>query len=250
MSQPQSISQMLTLRKLTRGVADHLTQQLRSHLTTLAPLINPRNLFGLHLRSSTKQSVKGEAEAFEQLKGLYLPLAGSSPFNLRKDLESPLDIDNVQPEIVPVDYAYEIQDAGQSKTITVTSPLKWVLTFSGSGPKRLRELLAQQKNIVGNELQLCVLNYLVMHVTLLNRPGVIRLLDALRFRVTTGRMEEFGDLPIMYIECPIATVRPSDEVIIQSTEISGTPAFEEVVDVPEIAAIPDPLKVKLLELTS
>ena len=249
MSQPQSISQMLILRKLTRGVADHLTQQLRSHLATLAPLINPRNLFGLHLRSTTKQSVKGEAEAFEQLKGLYLPLAGSSPFNLRKDLESPLDIDNVQPEIAPVDYAYEIQDAGKNKTITVTSPLKWVLTFSGSGPKRLRELLAQQKTIVGTDLQLCVLNYLVMHVTLQSRPGVMKLLESLRFPVTTGKMEGFGDLPVTYIECPVTTVRPTNEVILQSTEISGTPAFEEVVDIPGIAAIRDPLKEKLLELT-
>lgn len=250
MNQPKSISQMLTLRKLTRAVADHLTQQLRSHLVTLAPLINPRNVFGVHLRSTTKQSVKGEAEAFEQLKGLYLPLAGSAPFNLRKDLESPLDITNILPEIVPVEYAYEIQEAGQNKTITITSPLKWVLTFSGSGPKRLRDLLAQQKTIVGSDLQQCVLNYLVMHVTLQSRPSVTRLLESLRFPVTTGKMEEFGDLPVTYIECPVTTVRPTNEVILQSTEISGTPAFEEVVSPDAIAAIKDPFKEQLLALSS
>jgi hypothetical protein len=250
MSQPKSISQMLTLRKLTRAVADHLSQQLRTHLATLAPLINPRNVFGVHMRSTTKQSVKGETEAFEQLKGLYLSLAGSTPFNLRKDLESPLDIINILPEIVPVDYACEIQDTGQNKTIKITSPLKWVLTFSGSGPKRLRELLAHQKTIVGSDLQQCVLNFLVMHVTLMSRPGVTRLLEALRFPVTTGRMEEFGDLPITYIECPVATVRPSDEVIIQSTEISGTPAFEEVVGPDAIARITDPFKEQLLALAA
>jgi hypothetical protein len=249
MSQPKSISQLLTLRKLTRAVADHLSQQLRSHLATLAPLINPRNVFGVHLRSTTKQAIKGENEAFEQLQGLYLPLAGSAPFNLRKDLESPLDITNILPEVVPVDYAYEIQDGGQNKTITITSPLKWVLTFSGSGPKRLRDLLAQQKTIVGSDLQQCVLNYLVMHVTLMNRPGVAKLLEALRFPVTTGKMEEFGDLPVTYIECPVTTLRPTNEVILQSTEISGTPAFEEVVDVPGIADMPDPLREKLLEFT-
>lgn len=250
MSQPQSISQMLTLRKLTRAVADHLTQQLRSHLATLAPLINPRNVFGVHLRSTTKQPVKGEAEAFEQLKRLYLPLAGSAPFNLRKDLESPLDIVNILPEIVPVDYAYEIQDGGQSKIITITSPLKWVLTFSGNSPKKLRDLLAQQKTIVGSELQQCVLNYLVMHVTLQSRSGVIKLLEALRFPVTTGKMEEFGDLPITYIECPVSTIRPTNEVILQSTEISGTPAFEEVVSPDDIARIQDPFKELLVALSA
>jgi len=241
---------MLALRKLTRAVADHLTQQLRSHLATLAPLINPRNVFGLHLRSTTKQSVKGEAEAFEQLKRLYLPLAGSAPFNLRKDLESPLDIVNILPEIVPVEYAYEIQDAGQNKTITITSPLKWVLTFSGNGPKRLKELLAQQKSIVGSDLQQCVLNYLVMHVTLQSRPGVTKLLEALRFPITAGKMEEFGDLPVTYIECPVTTGRPSNEVIIQSTEISGTPAFEEVVSPDVVTGIRDPFKEQLLALAA
>jgi hypothetical protein len=250
MSQPQSISQMLTLRKLTRAVADHLTQQLRSHLATVAPLINPRNVFGVHLRSTARQSVKGEDDAFAQLKKLYVPLAGSAPFNLRKDLESPLDIVSILPEIVPVDYAFDIQDAGQNKTITITSPLKWVLTFSGNSPKRLRDLLAQQKTIVGSDLQQCVLSYLMMHVTLQNRPGVTRLLEALRFPVTTGTMEGFGDLPITYIECPVTTILPTNEVILESTEISGSPAFEEVVSPDAIAGIKDPFKEQLLALSA
>jgi hypothetical protein len=250
MSQSQSISQMLALRKVTRSVADHLSQQLRSHLATLAPLVNPRNVFGLHLRSSTKQSAKGENEAFEQLKGLYVPLAGSTSFNLRKDLESPLDTVSIQPEIAPLDYTYEVHDAGQAKIIAMTSPLKWVLFFAGNSPKRLRELLAQQKTIVGSELQQCVLSYLIMHVTLLQRPGVTQILEALRFRVTTEHWEEFGNLPLTCIESPVSTIRPTDEVIIQSTEISGSPAFEEVVSPEEIAAMTDPFKERLVALAA
>ena len=245
-----NIAQVLSLRKVTRTVADHLSEQLRSHLAILSPLINPRNVFGQHLRSTNKQPVKGETEAFEQLKKLYLGLAGSAPFNLRKDLESPLDMVSVAPEITPVDYAYDVPDGGQNKRITITTPLKWVLTFSGSSPKRLRELLAHQKTIVGSELQQCVLNYLVMHVTLANRPGITSLLESLRFRVTTGRAEEFGDLPMTYIECPVATIRPSNEVIIQSTEISGTPAFEEVVSAEAIPGITDPFKEQLMALAA
>ena len=244
------IAQMLKLRKLTRAVSDLLSEQLRSHLATLAPLINPRNVFGQHLRSTTKQSVKGESEAFEQLKRLYLPLAGSAPFNLRKELESPLDIAGITPEISPVDYAYEIQEGGKIKAITITSPLKWVLTFAGNSPKRLRELLANQKTIVGSELQQCVLNHLMMHVTMGNRPGINSLLEALRFRVTTGRAAEFGDLPITYIEGPVATVRPPNDVIIQNTEISGTPAFEEILTPDAVSSMTDPFKGRLLELVS
>ena len=97
-----------------------------------------------------------------------------------------------------------------------------------------------------------VANYIPegMHVTLQSRPGIARLFESLRFPVTTGKWAESGDLPVTYIECPVSTVLPTNEVILQSTEISGTPAFEEVVSPDAIAAINDPFKEQLLALSA
>jgi hypothetical protein len=136
----------------------------------------------------------------------------------------------------------------ESRDIVITPPLKWVLSYAGFGPRRLKELIAQQKTAVGNELQLCVLHYLVMHVTLACRPDVVRIFEALRCPITTDYVAEFGKLPITYVQCAVPTLRPADEIMIQSAEISGTPAFEEVVSVEGILNLQDPLKQRLMKL--
>jgi len=135
------ISRLLVLRKLTRAVAESLGGELRGHLATLAPLLHPRNVFGEYVRGAAKQTVKGDHEAYEQLRGLYAGLARTAPFNLRSDLEAPVDIASVQPELTPAEYSHEAKGQ-EAKTIRITSPLKWTLSFTGFSPKRLRELLA------------------------------------------------------------------------------------------------------------
>ena len=94
----------------------------------------------------------------------------------------------------------------------------------------------------------CVLQILVLHVTLAKRPGITRLLEALRFPVSTHRIEEFGDLPVTCVSGPISTLRPTDDVIIQSTELSGADVFEEVVQLEDLAHLRDPLHDRLVQI--
>jgi hypothetical protein len=248
MNEPGDISRLLVLRKITRAVADLLVQELKSHLATLAPLLQPRQVFGQHLRGSEKQPVKGDAEAFEELRSLYQTLAARGTWSLPKQLESPVDILASPLELAPAEYPYQVPAGQQTKTVQVTSPLKWVLAFSGFGPKRLQELASGPGRATGNELQQCVLQLLVLHVTLSHRPGIVRLLEALRFPVTTGALAEADDLPIRYVAGPISTLRLPDDVIVQSTELSGRDVFEEVVNVDALAQLRDPLRDRLVEL--
>jgi hypothetical protein len=46
----------------------------------------------------------------------------------------------------------------------------------------------------------------------------------------------------------ISTMRPSDDMVVESAELTGMDAFEEVVSVAEIARLPDPFKERLLDL--
>lgn len=247
MSQPFETSKMLLLRKVTRAISERLETQLISHLGTLSPLVQPRTVFGKYLRSSVKQSVKEEAESFEQVRSIYASLAGQAPFNLPKELDSPLDIPNTSLEVIPAEYSYVAQSAQERKTVMVKSPLKWVVSYSGFGLKRLRQLLSHTTEN-GEQLQACVVHFLAMQVTLSKRPGVARILESLRFPLTTVHMEEFGELPITCIESPIATICPPDDVIVQITEISGASAFEEVVSLEDIVKLCDPLKEEALEI--
>jgi hypothetical protein len=60
--------------------------------------------------------------------------------------------------------------------------------------------------------------------------------------------EEFGELPITYIKSDISTFLLPDHVIIESTEISGMDAFEEVVNKDDVPKLQDRLKEQLTQI--
>jgi hypothetical protein len=239
MNEPYSTSRLLVLRKLTRAIADLLRGQLRDDLTTLAPLFRPKTVFGDYVGSPTRENFPGAEKAFKELQSLYEAVASAKPFNLPKELNPPLEILTSVLEITPVEYAHLAKSDKESKPVTVTTPLKWTLSYAGFAPKKLRDLLADRDRSAA-ALQQAIVHQLVLHLVLARHTGVAKLLEALRFPLSTGKRPEFGELPIPYIASVLATVRPPDELIIESTEISGTNAFEEVVNVENLLQIGDP----------
>ena len=61
-------------------------------------------------------------------------------------------------------------------------------------------------------------------------------------------MPELGQLPIAFLSGPVSTVRPPDNVIIESTELSGADAFEEVINLEDVIRLRNPFKDQLEEL--
>jgi hypothetical protein len=238
---------LLALRKLTRSVADLLRGELKEYLATLGPLLLPRNVFGHQLDGGgTKETIRGAEANFKDLQTLYETLAGGKPFNLPKELKAPVVVMSVAPELIPVDYIHPAKDGTMTKTITVTSPLRWVLGFSGYGPKRLPDLLGNRT--ASKEIAEIVLHTLLLHFILTRQPALVRMLEALRFPVSSGRLPGLGELPITFVSAPVLTIRPPDDVLIENTEISGTDFFEEVIDSTTIASIADPLRQRLMEI--
>lgn len=238
MDQVFDISRLLTLRSLTTPLAELFARHARDHLTNLAPLLSPRALLG-DLILGEKNVAKGSNLAFQELNNLYQHVSKSATLGLLSELRPPLEIFGLTPEIFPASYEYT--PPGHSKSITVITPLKWVLIYKDLGPHRLAELVAAHSRSDGGELKSCVLHYLVMQILANRRPGVAPVLEALRFRLSSAPATEFGGVPFTYLSAPIATVRPPDALIIQSTQISGTNSFEEVVDASAIATLADPL---------
>jgi hypothetical protein len=148
--------------------------------------------------------------------------------------------------MMPMDYVHTAKNERESKPVSITSPLKWVLNYSGFSLSRLRELLAD-RNRRTDDVREFLVHYLVLQTVFTSQPGVTSILDKLHFPITTGRLPEFGELPITYISSSISTMRPPDDVIIESTEISGSNAFEEVINLEDIVKMNDPLKEKLSE---
>jgi hypothetical protein len=101
---------------------------------------------------------------------------------------------------------------------------------------------------MGDDLGQLVVSYLLMHVVTQNLPGLMNVMQALHFPISTTTLPEFGPLPITRIGVDITTRRPPDDVILQSAELTGMDAFEEVVNVHDLTHLRDPLKERLLEL--
>ncbi|HYM01154.1 MAG TPA: hypothetical protein VEZ90_19500, partial [Blastocatellia bacterium] len=110
------------------------------------------------------------------------------------------------------------------------------------------EDMTSDTNDASGDIQRFILHHLVLHVVISRQPGIASVLEALRFPVTSKPSADLGGMPLTYISSCISAVRPPDHVIIESTEISGTDAFEEIVSLDDIDKIQDPLKEQLLEL--
>jgi len=241
------IQKFLKLRKLTRSIADLLRGQLSDYIATLTPMIRPRSVLGEYMQGGAKESVRGADKAFLQLQRLYTSVVNAKPYNLLTELTAPIQLESASVEIIPLEYSHVVSSGGVSKTIAVTSPLRWVVTYAGFSMAKLHELLAN-RNRMNEETHKFVLHYAALHVVLNSYPGLSRLMEALRFPVSSERFPQFGELPITCISSSVSTLRPSDELIIESTEISGRDAFEEVVNLDDLRNLSDPLKSQLLEL--
>jgi hypothetical protein len=245
MAETSNTQKLLELRKITRSVEDFLRGELKQYLATLMPLVRPRALLGHYVQGASKDPVRGADKAFKDLQGVYETVAAARPFNLPRDLKPPLPIDSHALEFVPFEYTHHAKGRRASKSVRITSPFRWVLYYSGFPPERLQESLAAG-DTAGVTIQEHVLHHLVLHVALSLQKGVPQLFEALRFPISTQHFSELGGLPITVISSVIPTVRPPDETLIESTEVSGSDAFEEVVEVAAIHDLKDPLREKLL----
>jgi hypothetical protein len=240
------IQRLLTLRKLTRALADLLRAQMKEYISTLAPLLRPKTVLGDYVQTSTKESTRGGDKAFKELQSMYEAVAGSKPFSLDPELKPPIEIINTGLEMTPMEYLHTAKTEHESKTVTVTSPLKWALTYSGFAPAQLRELLSRRHRDSA-ALKDAVVHCLVIRLVA-NQPGLMKVMEALHFPLGSETLPEFGSLPITHISSSVSTIRPPDHVIIESTEIAGRDAFEEIVNLDDVVKMRDPLKEQLIEL--
>ncbi len=240
-----STQRLLALRKLTRALADLLRARIREYLQTVGPLLRPKIVLGNYVEGGAYEVARTGDKPFQELQKLYQQIAQAKPYRLSQEIKTPLEVINPQLEITPVEYEHAATAGAETKKVIVTSPLKWVLTYGGFSPGKLMEMLESDRR-TGDDLQQFVLHYLMMHIVTSHQSGVARILEALHFPISTTRSSEFGELPITIISSSITTIRPPDEVIIESTEVAGMDVFEEIVNIEDVAKLIDPLREQLL----
>lgn len=247
MSGGDAVPSLLVRRRLTRVIAELVRSQMTEYLSTVAPLLRPRIVLGDYVEDGSKETTRKSEKAYKDLLAIYESVASAKPFNLPRELQLPLRVSGASGlEITPVDTPHVIPSGSSTRTISVRSPLLWTLSYSGYAPGRLPDLL-KNKLRVGDELTQFVISYLLLHIVVEHSPGLTSMLNALHFPITTITLPESGPLPITRIGVAISTMRPSDDVMLESAELTGMDAFEEVVNLEDVSSLTDPLKQRLVD---
>jgi len=240
-------SSLLVLRKVTRSISAALRAQLVERVTTLTPILRPEIAFGKHIQGGQREWIVKSDQALKELRALYERIASTGPFNLRLDPVPPFDLGGLSLELTPVEYVHTAKAGSAIRKITVRCPLAWTLSYEGFNPPALRQLLESTMR-PPSELQRFLLAYLALHIVTKMQPGVVNLFDALRSPLTNATDPDFGPLPLTRLGVGIATERPSDAVLLESAEVTGMDAFEEVVKLEDVKRLRDPLRQQLLEI--
>ncbi len=242
-----TVDQLAELRQRTEAIAGLLRSQLQAHLETLRPLFAPRRLLGRY--ADRKEDVVGSEKAVTQLRERLAEVCGA-PLSLTPELDEDMlgRIDN-RPELYPWEYTYEPKGEGEAKTLTITSPVRWILTYaSGSPLSQVRQAVAGKHERRSDSLRQFVINALVMRLLLDKNPGIGQLLTDLRYQVQVDKCPGLGALNFVTVRACLPSFRPADNLILMATRFSGVSNFVELIDIDAVHALEDPLKPRIEEL--
>jgi hypothetical protein len=236
--------QFMRLRQSTKSIMQLLDRRLKNHLNTLRPLFIPRKLLGTYIKSANPDEVSGSDKAFAELQAKYAALC-EKPFGLPKNLPTPLLPISNQLDAIPLKYALHPQDSKKAAT-TITAATRWIISYRCECPyDRLKAMLAGDEDRQPDVMKQSLLAHLVLVVFLERFPALIQLLRDLRYGVEIRALDDLGGLPVVVLAAPLESFLPSDDFIVHVTQLSGIPAFQEIIDEDAVDRIQDLLRDEL-----
>lgn len=240
---PITLEQLPDLREKTERISAIFRQRLQQQLEVLRPLLAPARVFGRYLAGAGKDDVVGAVESWNKLQELYRASCGR-PFGLQPALESS-SLENLDPrvELYSWEYAHELTSEKERKTVTVTAPLRWLLSYRAPySPSQLRQVLAAPGERKQEPLRQFLVSVLALNLVFEKNPGLRQILTDLRYEVNQETAPGLGNLTVTTVAAPINSIRPADDLIFSATRLSGVPAFIELVDPTAVAQMTDPLR--------
>ncbi len=241
--------EFLKLREATQKVSEALTERVKRHLSVLRPLFIPRRLLGTYVKSGTMEEVAGSDKAFAELQEKYAAVA-QKPFGLPSKLQPPLDPISNQLEATPYQYPLRFE-SGQDKSVTITSSCAWTVSYhSECSLSRLKAMLSGEEPKDLQDMKQAIINHLALVIFLDRFPALAQLLEDLRYSVEIKTLHDLGGLEVVTMRAPLDTFLPPDDFIVQVTQLSGIPAFQEIISPEAVEGLPDPLRDSLKQLIS
>jgi hypothetical protein len=241
-----TIDELSHLREKTEAISKFLETQVKAYLETLRVLFAPRRVFGKYVG---KEDVPSSERAVQQLKQIYQEVC-RSPFNLSSDLpDQPLGHLTNRPVIYPVEFTHVAQSSKESKSLLISSPVRWVLTYESDWTlSQVRQSVAGQGERRQEFLQEFLLNAIVMHLFFKAFPSIVELFSDLRYEISTETLPGLGALPFVTMKACLPSFRPADQLLLTATRFSGVPAFIELINIQSLHDLNDPMKLRLEEM--
>jgi hypothetical protein len=246
-TKPLTFPELAELRRRTEIISTLLHGQLTTHLETLRPIFSPERLLGKY--AGAKADVPLAERALAQVQKDYKPFT-ARPYDLPSEMD-PYWLTLVGNRVIlyPWEYTYQAKTERETKTINMTSPMRWVVSYSSAYTlSQMRQALTGQGERRPEHIRQFVVNALVTQLALSHTPGLGPLFADLRYQVRTDYAADLLKLPLTTITFGLPSFRPADDLILAATSFSGIPAFIELVDTDALAHLQDPLKVRLAEL--
>jgi len=237
-----NVEQLLHLHNLTKDVSKFCQKQLRSYLDTAALLFRPRRMLGDAIEGAEPELIGGSERNIAELRELYRRVA-IRPFDLRPELNFPLESVSTQLQLYEWEYDHQTKTDHGWRNIKVTSPLRWVVTYSSSySLSMLRQVLMGNEKRDSDAVRAFVLRACLMHLHFLKFPAIAELFGELRYKIEIRHLPEMGDLPLVTVSAPLRTVRPPDNLVILASGLAGGTSFAEVLDLESVKNLKDPLR--------
>src|SRR3954447_3113567 len=101
---------LLSLRKLTRAVADLVREQVTTHVATLTPLLQPKRLLGAYADGATTDPQPAAARGLRDLQAAYKE-AGER-LGIHNDLRPPLELAAWGVDVSQYEYVHSLKSDG------------------------------------------------------------------------------------------------------------------------------------------
>jgi hypothetical protein len=237
-----SFERLLQLHTLTKDVSKFCQKQLRGYLDTMALLFRPRRILGEAIEGGERESVGGADKTLTELRHLYRKVA-LRPFDLRPELNTPLESISTQMQLYEWEYQHQAKTERGVQNIKVTAPLTWVVAYSSPySLSMVRQVLAGKEERDADAVRAFVLRACILYLQFSRFPALSELLAGLRYRVEVRRSAEMGELPLVTLSAPIATMRPADNLVTMASGLAGGASFAEVLDIATVRNLQDPFR--------
>jgi len=240
-----NVERLLHLHALTKEVSKFCHKQLRGYLDTLAMLFRPRRILGEAIEGGERESVGGSDRTLAELREIYKRVA-LRPFDLRPELNPPLESIATQMQLYEWEYLHETKTERGWQSIKVTAPLTWVLAYhSPYSLSMVRQVLAGKEERDPDAVKAFVLRACILHLHFTKFPAIGEMLTGLRYRVEVRHSPEMGELPLVTISAPLATMRPPDNLVTMAAGLAGGASFAEVLDLRTVKDLQDPFRLEI-----